>query len=273
VRRQLALLVALAFAPAAHADTVFVSAAGSTFTPGQVTIAVGDTVTWTADPGVYHTVTEGSNGSQNGTEAFHSDLYSGVPTFSVTFDEAFLAAHPRAGNVYDYFCVPHYPAAMVGQVIVDVPEAESFCAGDGFDGTDCPCNNNTAFLDNEGCRNSTGVGATLTASGSLSYATDDLVLKLRQAREFQPAVFLQGSTVVSFPFKDGKLCMGAPTERMEIGSLDSHGGLDSAQSIVTNGNVPGPGATRYYQAWYRDPVVSVCGSGSNFSAGLIIEWF
>jgi len=273
VRHQLALLLALAFVPAAHADTVFVSVAGLTFTPGQVTIAVGDTVTWTANPGVYHTVTEGSNGSQNGTEAFHSDLYSGVPTFSVTFDEAFLAANPRPDDTYNYFCVPHFPAGMVGQIIVDVPEAEVFCAGDGFDGTDCPCSNNTAFLDNEGCRNSTGVGATLEALGSLSYAADDLVLRLRQARELQPAVFVQGTTMISLPFKDGKLCMGAPTERMEIGFLDSHGNLLTSQSIVTNGNLPGPGVTRYYQAWYRDPVASVCGTGSNFSAGLIVEWF
>lgn len=267
------LLLALGFVPTVQANTHYVTSTGSTFTPGYLVIEVGDTVQWSYDPVMYHTVTEGSNGSQNGTEAFHSPLYAAVPTFSWTFDEAFLAAYPRVGNVYEYFCVPHYPAGMIGQVVVDVPAADPFCAGDGFDGTDCPCGNNTAFLDYEGCRNSTGVGAILEASGSLSFATDDLVLELSQARPSQPVVFMQGTSQISLPFKDGKFCLGSPTERMEFGVLDSHGYETTSGSIVTNGNVPGPGATRYYQAWYRDPAVSVCGTGSNFSSGLIIEWF
>ncbi|MCA8981273.1 MAG: hypothetical protein KDC14_14680 [Planctomycetes bacterium] len=273
MRNLLALLAALTASSVAHADTFVVSAAGSTFSPGSITIQVGDTVQWTYDPAAYHTVTEGSNGSQTGNEAFDSPLYSGNPTFSVTFDEAFLAAYPRPDNRYDYFCVPHFPAGMVGQIYVDVPAPELFCAGDGFDGTDCPCGNNTAFLDGEGCRNSTGVGAKLNALGTLSFAADDLVLRVSQGRPYQPAVFVQGATTISLPFKDGKLCAGSPTERLEVGFLTSHGTLMTTQSIVTNGNVPGPGATRYYQAWYRDPVVSVCGTGSNFTSGLIIEWY
>ena len=273
MRILLACLSALVLSSAAHADTIMVSAAGWNFTPGSITIQLGDTVQWNHDPSAYHTVTEGSNGSQNGTEAFHSDLYSGVPTFSVTFDEAFLLAHPRPGNRYDYFCLPHYPAGMVGVIFVEMPEAEPFCAGDGQDGTDCPCGNNTAVQDSEGCRNSTGVGAKLSTIGSLSVAADDLVLRVTQARPFEPAVFVQGASTISLPFKDGKLCMGNPTERLEIGFMTSHGTLMTTQSLVTNGNIPGPGATRYYQAWYRDPVVSVCGTGSNFSSGLIIEWF
>lgn len=273
MRVRLIFLATLAVSTSAAADTIMVSVSGSSFVPGTITINVGDTVQWNHAPGAYHTVTEGSNGSQNGTEAFHSDLYSGVPTFSVTFDAAFLAAYPRPDDRYDYFCVPHYPMGMVGQIFVDVPAAEPFCAGDGLDGTDCPCDNNTAVLDGEGCRNSTGVGAKLTTTGSLSFAADDLVLNISQARPFQPAVFVQGATSLSLPFKDGKLCVGSPTERLEIGFLSSHGTLSSAGSLVTNGNVPGPGETRYYQAWYRDPVVSVCGTGSNFTSGVIIEWF
>lgn len=272
MRQLLALLVLFAAPVGAHADTHHVTTTNANFTPGIVVIEVGDTVEWSYDPFNLHTVTEGTGGVLTGNEAFHSDLDNSTQTFSVTFDEAFLAAHPRTDNRYEYYCIPHYHMAMWGQIIVDVPEAEPFCAGDAFDGTLCPCGNETTFGAGEGCRNSTGVGAILAATGSLEYATDDLSLVLSQARPLQPAVFLQGASQLSLPFKDGKLCVGSPTERMEVVTIDAAGVGATTQSIVTNGNVPGPGAVRYYQAWYRDPQVSVCGTGSNFSSGLIVEW-
>ena len=267
---QAALLLISLSGGLAHADTVLVLQLSGRFSPEDLTIQLGDKVTWVHVSG-NHTVTEGQDAVLDGTEAFHSLLNSQVTNFSVTFDAAFLAAHPRTGDVYHYVCIPHIQAGMIGTVTVELP-ATRYCFGDGSDGTDCPCSNNSAVGARAGCLNSLGRGAVLTPQGTASFAADDFSMLLTDARPGQPAMFLQGASQVAAPFKDGKLCVGNPTERLEVVFLDSVGAGSTIESVVTNGDVPGPGATRYYQAWYRDPSLAVCGERSNLSNGLIVDW-
>lgn len=156
-----------------------------------------------------------------------------------------------------------------------VPVGTPLCFGDGstMNGglvVDCPCGN--AASAGAGCRNSHGYGAILSASGSSSVANDDLTLSVSQARMNQSCMLLQGAMRIAVPFKDGILCTGNPTHRLEVIFLDSSGAATSVESVVTGGNVA-PGQTRYYQAWYRDPFdVAPCNARSNLTQALEIVW-
>jgi hypothetical protein len=148
------------------------------------------------------------------------------------------------------------------------PVGRPICFGDAS-GVACPCANLGAT--GEGCANSTGSGSTLTTAGSALVGSDDLQLIAMQARPNTARLLVQGASQVTVPFKDGLLCAGNPTERLEITHLDAAGSATSSGSIVTAGAVA-PGDTRVYQLWYRDPSVSPCGTGSNLSSAVLVQW-
>ncbi|HEX5724628.1 MAG TPA: plastocyanin/azurin family copper-binding protein [Longimicrobiaceae bacterium] len=84
---------------------VIVTAAGTSFTPADVTISVGQTVRWVNEGGV-HTVTP-SNPGQAGVWA---DAPLGANS---AFEHTFAVA-----SVYPYVCQPHQAAGMTGSVTV-----------------------------------------------------------------------------------------------------------------------------------------------------------
>ena len=76
------------------------------FIPANVSINVGETVTWSNDDSAAHTVTSGVPGTPDGI--FDSSLFMASTTFSHTFDEA---------GEYNYYCMVH--PWMTGKVQVN----------------------------------------------------------------------------------------------------------------------------------------------------------
>jgi plastocyanin len=114
----------LGAAPALAQTTHTVTLQGTSFTPADVVIDVGDTVQWDWVSGM-HNVVSGVNPNPDGH--FRSGDVAGPPmSFSVTFDQAFLDAHPMSGNLYPYYCEPHGGAGMLGSVTVRESASATF---------------------------------------------------------------------------------------------------------------------------------------------------
>ncbi len=77
------------------------------FDPQELTVQVGDTVTWTNNDDVPHTVTAGTVDMPT-PEEFDSGQLQPGDTFSYTFDEA---------GTFDYFCTLH--PDMTATIIVE----------------------------------------------------------------------------------------------------------------------------------------------------------
>lgn len=96
-------LACLAPIGTARAATHEVAITDFAFTPQTLTIAVGDTVTWTNTDPVSHTAT-----SVNG--AFDSGDIGTGESYSLTFNSA---------GTYEYLCTPH--PTMTGTIVVVAP--------------------------------------------------------------------------------------------------------------------------------------------------------
>jgi endonuclease I len=146
----------------------------------------------------------------------------------------------------------------------------AFCFGDGS-GASCPCNNFGA--QDAGCANSTGAGATLSASGSVSLSTDDLSFSVT-GLPTGPGLFFQGNNAVGggngLSFGSGLRCAGGFAVRLEI-RFSSNG---SSATTVALGSLSGAtaGQTKRYQYWYRDSSGSPCSSTFNLTNGYELTW-
>src|SRR3712207_3715004 len=102
----LSLVALLMFAPAAWAQgqEVTVRMEDNFFSPANITVEPGTTVTWVQSGNNPHTTT-----SYDGL--WDSGMIEGGSggTFSFTFEES---------GTYDYFCIPHEDMGMVGSVTV-----------------------------------------------------------------------------------------------------------------------------------------------------------
>lgn len=137
----------------------------------------------------------------------------------------------------------------------------------------CDCGNSWYGLG--GCQNSTGSGARLYGSGSASYAADDLRLIGADLVPGQAALLYVGTNTPldgnGATFGDGLRCASGAIVRLGIRVANSAGQAFFGPGLNAAGGWQ-PGATRYFQLWYRDPS-GPCGSGFNLSNGyqILIE--
>lgn len=121
------LLAALALALAAcssggsaESGTVEMSD-GQRFTPGSLTVAVGDTVAFENVSSEAHTVTAyedvpqyfasgGFESEEEARENLSESLVGQEATYEVTFDEP---------GTYEYFCIPHEQQGMKATIVVE----------------------------------------------------------------------------------------------------------------------------------------------------------
>lgn len=188
-------------------------------------------------------------GSWNGvTEFWHGamddvQVYAGSLTAA---DVAFLVQNPGA------------TVAPAG--------GSSYCYGDGS-ATVCPCGNIGAL--GEGCRNSTGAGAELSALGTTSLIASDLQLHGERLVPGRMAILFGSQQLLNGGsgqlFGDGLRCAGDPVQRLGIRVASGTGhALWLGPGVAAQGGWA-PGMTQRLQIWYEDPLGSPCGFGSNTS--------
>ena len=154
----------------------------------------------------------------------------------------------------------------------------TFCAGDGS-ATGCPCANGGSA--GQGCENSSGTGgAALTASGSASVSNDGIQLLAGALPNVTTVSFLPGDQPANggagILFGDGLRCVAGTLVRLAVrpvsgGSIAFGAGVGGDPAVSAQGAVPG-GATRWYQAHYRDPFAFCTAATFNTSNGLDIVW-
>jgi hypothetical protein len=161
-------------------------------------------------------------------------------------------------------------------ILIETPTGGAglaYCFGDGLTGVLCPCANSSTG--GEGCGNSQGRGALLTASGAASIGSDSLVLHASGLVPMQPGLYFQGNNAVGAGagavFGDGLRCAGGTVIRLQVSVADTAGESMTTNAISTTAGLVA-GDLKRYQIWYRDPAASPCGSGFNLSNGIEVNW-
>jgi plastocyanin len=82
------------------------------YEPAELTVTVGDTVTWVWESDTHNVVPSSQPDSANwsGTEGGDDQLYDQGHEYSYTFETA---------GTYEFYCTPHESAGMTGTITVE----------------------------------------------------------------------------------------------------------------------------------------------------------
>lgn len=156
-------------------------------------------------------------------------------------------------------------------------DALTFCYGTLVS---CPCGN--SGVKGHGCESSAATGgALLNATGRASVASDSVSLVATGLPFTSPTVLFQGTTEINgglgAVFGDGLRCAGGSTVRLVVrsavnGYVSYGSGTVGDTPIHLAGAIPVAGATRAYQAWYRDSAAFCTAGTFNLSNGVRLVW-
>ncbi len=153
-----------------------------------------------------------------------------------------------------------------------------YCFGDGSGGGTCPCGNTSPTSDRSGCRNSTGTGGRLAATGLPRVANDTLVLTATGLPSTATVLFFEGTVRANHGsgtlFGDGLRCVSGSVKRLgfvlaSAGAASFPGVGDAPIHIA--GDVA-PGTTRMYQALYRNGANFCTTASSNMTNAWVVGW-
>jgi hypothetical protein len=170
---------------------------------------------------------------------------------------------------------------------VSLSPPENICFGD--NAAACPCGNVGAA--GNGCGNSAFPGGSnLSAVGDACVNADTIVFMASDVRPSTLVLLFQGNVETApNPISDGAICVGGTVRRLwlwknQFSSTMSGPGNNTTIPDTTGQTVSGRsaqvgdpltnGATRIYQAWYRDPPDFGCAfpATSNYTNAVRILW-
>jgi hypothetical protein len=153
-------------------------------------------------------------------------------------------------------------------------ETQSYC----LCGSGAPCGNTDPWA---GCANYSGSGSLVTACGSSSVASDDLVLRAENIQPQQFGLFFMGTGQAQVPFGNGQLCVNAAglgLFRFPVRNSGSSGVIAQGPGLLAHASshfgvfgTPTAGQAWNFQCWFRDPL-GPCGSTFNLSNGMTVTF-
>ena len=143
-------------------------------------------------------------------------------------------------------------------------------------GVNCPCSNDDATA---GCKNSSGYGGVLTASGSTSVAADDIVYTASHLPAHSVALLVFSLNQRNIPFHEGRMCVGPNLVRLRWHVNSNGAGVSQFDHVVSTlalyGTTLQAGETWRAQSWYRDSShQGLCDSAhaTNLTNGLTVTF-
>ena len=105
---------------------------------------------------------------------------------------------------------------------------------------------------------------------------DDISFHASNLTPSQPVLLFSANNQVTpaqpaFLFGDGFRCAGGSIRRLGVTTSSVAGDASWGPGLRTQGGW-GPGDVRRFQAWFRDPVGSPCGTAFNLSNGVEVTF-